>query len=166
MRSREHYFNDRMMESYSAAFHIKRHRRNLKKLIMVHAELTNQGPNFGDRLQRLGYYWPKMISDTITYARRCHTCQIHGDFIYQVSGQLHPTSSSWSLEMRMDVIRPINPPTSKEHRFILAITDHFSKWAETIPLKEVKTSDVIKFIMHHVIYRFGIPQRIVHDNEP
>ena len=63
----------------------------------------------------------------------------------------------------MEVIGPIKPPTSKEHRFILAITDYFSKWAEAIPLREVKTSDAIKFIKHHVIYRFGVPQWIVHD---
>ena len=31
-----------------------------------------------------------------------------------------------------DVIGPINPPTSKGHRFILAITDYFSKWAEVV----------------------------------
>ena len=64
----------------------------------------------------------------------------------------------------MDVVGPIIPSSFKEHRFILAITDYFSKWAEVIPLREVKTSDVIKFIKHHVVYRFGVPRRIVHDN--
>jgi len=44
----------------------------------------------------------------------------------------------------MDVIRPISPPTPKGHRFILAITDYFSKWAEAVPLKEVKILNVIK----------------------
>ena len=34
------------------------------------------------------------------------------------------------------------------------------------PLREVKTSDVIKFVKHHVIYRFGVPRRIVNDNGP
>ena len=66
----------------------------------------------------------------------------------------------------MDVVCPISLPSSKGHRFILAITDYFSKWAETIPLREVKTSDVIKFVKHHVIYHFGIPRRIDHDNGP
>jgi len=37
---------------------------------------------------------------------------------------------------------------------------------EIVALKEVKTSNVIKFIKHHVIYRFGIPRRIFHDNGP
>ena len=54
----------------------------------------------------------------------------------------------------------------KGHQFILVITDYFSKWAETIPLIEVKTSNVANFIKHHVIYRFGVPRRIIHDNGP
>ena len=66
----------------------------------------------------------------------------------------------------MDVIGPISPPTSIGHRFIMAITDYFSKWAEAIPLKEVKTSNVIKFIKHHVLYRFDVPQRIIYNNGP
>jgi len=57
----------------------------------------------------------------------------------------------------MDVVGPISPSSFKGHQFILAITDYFSKWEEAIPLKEVKTSDVIKFIKHYVVYRFGMP---------
>ena len=34
------------------------------------------------------------------------------------------------------------------------------------PLKEVKTSDVVKYIKQHVLYRFGTPQRIINDNGP
>jgi len=64
----------------------------------------------------------------------------------------------------MDVVGLISPPSSKGHRFILVITDYFFKWAEAIPLREVKTSNAIKFIKHHVVYRFGVPRRIVHDN--
>jgi len=97
-----------------------------------------------------------MIYDTIAYAKRCHACQIHGDFIHQAPVHLHPTSSSWPFEMwGMDVIRPISHPISKGHQFFLAITDYFSKCVETFFLKEIKMP-VIKFIKHHVIYRFGI----------
>jgi len=58
----------------------------------------------------------------------------------------------------MDVIGPIDPPTSRGHRFILAITDYFSKWEKVVPLKEVKTPNMIKFIKHHVFYHFGGPR--------
>jgi len=108
-----------------------------------------------------------MIPDTIAYAKQCHACQIHSDFIHQAPRHFRPMTSFWPFEMwKMDVVGPISPPSSKGHRFILAITDYFSKRAEAIPLKEVKTSDVIKFIKYHVIYRFGVPWRIVHDNRP
>ena len=66
----------------------------------------------------------------------------------------------------MDVIGPISLPSSKGHLFILAITDYFSKYAEAIPLNKVKTSDMIKFIKYHVVYRFGVPRWIIHDNGP
>src|SRR5436190_4831073 len=125
------------------------------------------GPKLGDRIRRMGYYWPKMMTEAIAYAKKCHACQIHGDFVHQLPEQQHPTDSTWPFEMwGMDIMGPISPPSAKDHRFILAVTDYFSKWAEAIPLREVKTSDVIQFIKHHVIYRFGVPRRIVHDNGP
>jgi len=99
-----------------------------------------------------------MISDAITYAKRCYAYQIHGDFIHQAPGCLHLTSSSLPFEMwGMDVIRPISPSTSKGHCFILTITNYFSTLAEVVPLKKVKISDVLKFIKHHILYCFSVP---------
>ena len=108
-----------------------------------------------------------MIGDAVAYVKRCHTCQIHANYMHQPPEELHPTITSWSLETwGMDIIGPISLPLAKGQWFILEITDYFSKWSEAVPLKEVKTSDVIKFIKHHVIYRHGIPRRIIQDNGP
>jgi transposase InsO family protein len=63
----------------------------------------------------------------------------------------------------MDMIGKINPPSSKGHKYILAITDYFTKWVEAIPMKSVTLKDVINFIKEHVIHRFGIPQAITTD---
>jgi transposase InsO family protein len=63
----------------------------------------------------------------------------------------------------MDMIGKINPPSSKGHHYILAITDYFTKWVEAIPMKIVTSKDVINFIKEHVIHRFGIPQTITTD---
>jgi len=57
----------------------------------------------------------------------------------------------------IDIIGPISPSSTKGHRFILAIIDYFSKWAEAIPLIEIKTSNMVKFIKHHVIRQFSVP---------
>jgi hypothetical protein len=63
----------------------------------------------------------------------------------------------------MDMIGKINPPSSKGHQYILAITEYFIKWVEAIPMKSVTSKDVINFIKEHVIHRFGIPQTITTD---
>src|SRR4051812_38955685 len=106
-----------------------------------------------------------MMSNTINYAKRCHTRQIHSNFKHQLMGVLASTKATWLFEMwGMDVIGPLNMSLSRRHCFILAITNYFSKWAEVIPLTEVKATDVVKFVQHDVIYRFGVPWRILHDN--
>jgi len=38
--------------------------------------------------------------------------------------------------------------------------------AKVVPLVEVKTSNIISSNKHHVIHRFGVPRRIIHDNGP
>src|SRR4051812_20575290 len=56
------------------------------------------GPKLGYRIQRMGYYWPKMMSDATDYARKCHACQIHGDFKRQHVAHLAPTKAAWPLQ--------------------------------------------------------------------
>jgi len=97
------------------------------------------GLKLKDRLHRLDYYWPTMIADAIKYAQRCKASQIHANFIHQPLELLHPIVAPWPFEAwGVDIVGPISPSSTKSHRFILAIIDYFSKWAEGIPLIEVK----------------------------
>lgn len=41
-------------------------------------------------------------------------------------------------------------PSSREHRFILAATDYFSKWSEAVPLKEVKATDLHSQVLCYI----------------
>ncbi|XP_028065579.1 uncharacterized protein K02A2.6-like [Camellia sinensis] len=50
------------------------------------------------------------------------------------------------------------------HLYISAATDYFSKWAEVVPLKEVKKETAVDFIKSHIIYRYGVPRYIITDN--
>ena len=63
----------------------------------------------------------------------------------------------------MDMIGQINPPSSKGHQWVLAITDYFTKWVEAVPMRSVASKDVISFVKEHIIHRFGIPQTITTD---
>lgn len=65
----------------------------------------------------------------------------------------------------MQIISAFTPPSSAGHQYLLAATDYFSKWAEAIAVKDFKNRTVSEFIRTHIIYRFGIPDSIISDNE-
>ena len=123
------------------------------------------GPKMYHSIRLAGYYWPGIMADCLKVAKTCHGCQIHGDFKHLPPVPLRPTVPSWPFDAwGIDVIGPIDPPSSGGHRFILAAMDYFSKWAEAVPLREVKSANAINFLERHIIYRFGIPHRITSDN--
>ena len=66
---------------------------------------------------------------------------------------------TWGL----DLIGLINP-TSKDHIWIIVVTEYFTKWVEAIPLKKATSPTVADFIRKHIICRFGIPHKIVIGN--
>ncbi|XP_055814565.1 uncharacterized protein LOC129884264 [Solanum dulcamara] len=68
--------------------------------------------------------------------------------------------SAWG----MDVIRPIDPPASNGHRFILVAIDYFTKWVEASTYKAVTKKVVADFVRNNIICRFGIPESIITDN--
>ena len=62
------------------------------------------------QIMRAGYFWLTMEGDCISYARKCHKCQIYGDKIHMASSSLHIMTSPWPFSMwGMDVIGPITP---------------------------------------------------------
>jgi hypothetical protein len=70
---------------------------------------------------------------------------------------MNPIFKPWQFRgWGMDMIGKINPPSSKGHQFILAVTDYFTKWVEAVPMKSVTSRDVISFVKEHVIHRFGL----------
>ncbi|KAA0048243.1 uncharacterized protein E5676_scaffold265G001580 [Cucumis melo var. makuwa] len=142
---------------------------SIKALKEVHAGICGahqSGPKLQFQLRRMGYYWPKMVQDSMDYAEKCEACQYHANFLHQPLEPLHPTVASWSFEAwGLNLVGPaITPKSSARHSYILVATDYFSKWAEAIPLREAKKENMKNFIRTHIIYRYNIPHRIVTDN--
>jgi hypothetical protein len=43
---------------------------------------------------------------------------------------------------------------------MLVATDYFTKWTETVALKNMTHRELIEFITEHIIHRFDIPQTL------
>ena len=64
----------------------------------------------------------------------------------------------------VDIIGEIKPTTSNGHRFILATIDYFTKWVEAALFAFVTKNVIARFIKHNLIFRYGIPGRIITGN--
>ena len=77
---------------------------------------------------------------------------------------LHPIIKPWPFRgWELNFIGQINPPSSKGHRFVLVAMDYFTKWTETVPLKNMTHKEVIEFITEYIIHGFGISQNLTTD---
>jgi hypothetical protein len=113
-------------------------------------------------IRRSGYYWPTMLDDCFKCYKSCQACQRSRKIQMVPASVMNPIIKPWPFRgWGMDMIGKINPPYSKDHQYILVITDYFTKWVEAIPLKSATSKDVINFIKEHAIHKFGIPQTIM-----
>ena len=56
------------------------------------------------------------------------------------------------------------PKALGNKKFLLAVTNYFTKWIEAKPLAQIREMDVIRFIQKNILSRFGIPRAFVSDN--
>ncbi|CAE5959309.1 unnamed protein product [Arabidopsis arenosa] len=110
-------------------------------------------------------YWPTMMADCEAYAAKCESCQRHGP-MKNVSLELLSTVTAPYTFMRwaMDIVGPM--PPSRSEKFLLVLTDYFTKWVEAEAYHEVKSPQVVAFIWKNIICRHGLPYEIVTDNGP
>ena len=123
------------------------------------------GRKLYQKLLDLGYYWPSIEADATHHARKYYLCQVHGNAIHAPIVELHSINTPWPFHIwAFDLIGPINP-SFKGYTWILATTECFTKWVEAIHLKKATGPTVANFIKENIIYCFGIPRRILSDND-
>lgn len=120
------------------------------------------GPKTYTKLCRFAT-WPGMKRDVIRYARSCHVCQSVKPRGGRPPGLMQPINSQtpWQIAA-CDVMGPY-PTTPSRNRFLLVVTDHFSKWVELFPLRKLTAKVIVDKLME-VFTRFGFPEQLITDN--
>eukprot|EP00253_Pinus_taeda_P024713 PITA_24713 len=75
-------------------------------------------------------------------------------------GEGENSAAQWGL----DFIGEIHPASSGQHRWILTVTDYFTKWIEAIPTRQATDSVIISFLETNILSRFGCPLKLITDN--
>lgn len=72
-------------------------------------------------------------------------------------GNLNSTISPWPFtQWGLDIIGPF-PRVSGNKRYMVVVTDYFTKWVEAEALENIRDVDVNKFVWKNIITRFGVP---------
>jgi hypothetical protein len=121
-----------------------------KVLLELHA--GEAGGHFGGdttahKVLRAGYYWPTLFRDAHALCQKCIICQKASGRLQKPAFPLQPvTVDSPFQQWGLDIIGPINPPSSQQHKYIVTATDYFTRWSEAAALRTVNTSQVIAFL--------------------
>ena len=108
--------------------------------------------------------WPTMKHDSKQYVRKCEKCQKFANVIHTPVRELNPISSLWPFSMQgINIVGPL-PTTPSQKKFLLVVTDYFTKWVETEAYAQIIVSDLIKFMWKNMSCHFGILKAIVSDN--
>jgi hypothetical protein len=70
---------------------------------------------------------------------------------------------SWPFAVwGVDILGPF-PRVVGECRFLFVAIDKFTKWPEATPVVNI-TQDAVVAFLKSIVYRFGVPNRIITDN--
>jgi len=108
-------------------------------------------------------YWPTWSSDLDTFLRECEPCACYhrGNAPRKACLQTPLVGEPW-IRVSVDITGP-HPRSSKSNQYILTLVDHFSKWAEAIPLRNHTAPTVARALMIHIFSRFGSPRQLLTD---
>jgi transposase InsO family protein len=111
-------------------------------------------------------YWPGWKKDVAQVIKECAPCVQYHRGLPPRQAQLKPLLVGHPWErVSIDVTGP-HPPSTKGHRFILTLVDHFSKWAEAFAIRRHTAPVVAKILVTQVFARFGCPEQILSDQGP
>ncbi|MEO1384571.1 MAG: DDE-type integrase/transposase/recombinase, partial [Bacteroidota bacterium] len=110
------------------------------------------------------YYWPNMNKDIKNHILSCHTCQTLRKSSQPPATPLQPLPNVDCINHRvhLDLFGPL-ATSNGGNKFILVITDAFSKYVEVVALQDKAAATVADALFNVWITRYGPPQAITTD---
>lgn len=109
-------------------------------------------------------YWPNMMTDIRECCQRCDACGKERVTLRTHQSPLTLFPANAPLEyVAIDILGPL-PRASSGHRFVLVMTDRFSKFSRAIPMRTITAINVAKAFLEYWIFAYGAPQTVITDN--
>ena len=111
-------------------------------------------------------YWPSWSSDLDKFLKECDSCaRYHRGGPPKKAALCTPLVGEPWVRVSVDITGP-HPRSSRSNQYILTLVDHFSKWAEAIPLRNHTAPTVARALVTQVFSKFGSPLELLSDRGP
>ena len=109
------------------------------------------------------FYWPGLQADVRSYIAGCETCSKRKGPIPTKRAPMQLVRSGYPMErIAIDILGEL-PQTTKGNKYILVVSDYFTKWTEALPMPNMEACTVAKLLAEEIFCRFGVSQTIHSD---
>ncbi|CAG2211272.1 unnamed protein product [Mytilus edulis] len=109
------------------------------------------------------YYWYNLKEEVNNYIMRCDICEANKFPQKKPKAPLGSLLTGAPLDcLATDILGPL-PTTPRNNKYVLVVTDHFTKWVEIFPVPNQNAETCASVILNEVIARFGSPLSIHSD---
>ena len=110
------------------------------------------------------YFWPNMRESVFLYIKTCLTCQKKKSPPKSYCAPLQKYVVGVPFErVATDVMGPL-VETQHHNRYILVVTDYFTRWVEAYPIRDQTAETIAKVLASEWVTRFGCMSELHSDN--
>ncbi|XP_042643583.1 gypsy retrotransposon integrase-like protein 1 isoform X3 [Tyto alba] len=124
---------------------------------------THHGISRTLTLVESNYYWTSVTNDVKQWVYACQHCQVAKNTT-TTAPKTHPIKAEdpWTA-VTVDLMGPFNV-TNRSHKYIVIMTDLFTRWTVILPLHDLSAAEIAKAIIN-VFFLYGPPQKMPIDQE-
>ena len=112
---------------------------------------------------RARYYWPGLTSQVKKWVRVCHDCGAKKSWGKKRRSPLQQYVVGAPKErLARDILGPL-APTPRGNKFVLVVTDYFTKWTESYAISNQEDTTVAEKLVSEFVCRFEVPREIHSD---
>ena len=111
---------------------------------------------------QLDWFWPGMTSDVRRIIRACDTCQVSKKSCLSTKARGNLLVGRPWQQVAIDLVGPM-PTTKSGNKWILVLTDHFTRWQDALAIPDATASEVAQALDKRVLCYFGLPECIHSD---
>jgi hypothetical protein len=113
---------------------------------------------------RRRFIWPNMRREIEEYCRSCNTCSLRKTNGPKRKAPMKSYVCGLPFErVALDLMGPF-PLSTRGNRYVLVVTDQFTKWMEAYPIPNIEAKTVASVFVQEFISRFGCP-RFLHSDQ-